>query len=65
MTVQGKLEDPYNYNLLDCVELETQRLHSSEISEIKKDIKEIKKKLNNIDEKIDVILQHISANNKK
>ena len=70
--MQGKLEDPYNYDLLDCVELETLCLHSSEISEIKKDVKEIKKRLdqidnkfdnrlNNMDKKIDVTLQHIFA----
>ena len=70
-SMQGKLEDPYNYDLLDCAELETLRLHSSEIPEIKKDVKEIKKRLDQIDKKIDnrlnkmdnqidVILKYIS-----
>ncbi|CAG8664752.1 6579_t:CDS:1, partial [Paraglomus brasilianum] len=47
-----KLKDPYNYDLLDCAELETLRLHSSEIPEIKKDVKEIKKRLDQIDNRL-------------
>ncbi|GBB90250.1 hypothetical protein RclHR1_17130002 [Rhizophagus clarus] len=33
--IRGKVNDPYHYGLLDCKELETSRLISPEISEIK------------------------------
>ncbi|RIA95063.1 hypothetical protein C1645_803208 [Glomus cerebriforme] len=43
--IRGKVNDPYQYGLLDCKELETSRLLSPEISEIKAGIKEINSKL--------------------
>ncbi|CAG8478103.1 9750_t:CDS:1, partial [Funneliformis caledonium] len=39
--IRGKVNDPCQYNLLDCQELEISRLQSSEIAEIKVDISEI------------------------
>ncbi len=67
--IHDKVNNPYQYGLLDCIELETYQLHNLEISEVKEikdEIKKIKGKVKGIKEEVkgikhtlDRILEHL------
>ena len=51
--MHGKVNDPIQYALKNCKELETSRLSSLEIASINQELVDLNKKLNEMDKKLD------------